>query len=524
MRRAIAIVTLAFISQRCVAQDFAYADKLYVQQETRLDWMYPLLERSPAEPPQGLLEGYSTRGQSYEFYGPPSASDAGPYALVVFVSPQSRPVGWPFFEPACRNAGMLFAGVRDAGNGAPMARRVRAVLDVLDDVRRRHRIDPDRTYLAGFSGGAAVACQTAFRVPEYFGGVVCIGHAPKLPDSPAVRTRVAERLSVAIACGERDPAAPWVSELMVPTLRTLGVRTEAELIARQGHNMPPAESLAASLAWLEEGLGDRRALAKSYPASSLAGAPSRAQWAQRLLAEAQGRLGEPRLVDSGLAQLEWINARWPDLAESKTAAKLAAEVAARPDRPWEATRARQRVKLLVVQAAGYERLARRGGVEEFQQAGLVRRAAELWGQVRDESQRAEEVAQARERLAALAPQLDRNAAEPVMLPLGRVRFKVTGKVTLGEAIGYLRGAVAGLGYRLEFDQEALKAAGVDFDKVRTLNMPAATFEQVERRLLRPAGLKTQRVKNVIRIVPVADDDKALGKPQEEVTSATAKPS
>ena len=95
MRRAIAILTLALVSQRCVAQDFAYADKLYVQQETRLDWLYPLLERSPAEPPPGLLEGYSTRGQSYEFFGPPSASDAGPYALIVFVSPQSRPVGWP---------------------------------------------------------------------------------------------------------------------------------------------------------------------------------------------------------------------------------------------------------------------------------------------------------------------------------------------------------------------------------------------------------------------------------------------
>ena len=62
-------------------------------------------------------------------------------------------MGQRFLREACAKSGFILAGPRAAGNRCPIRKRVRIVLDVLDDVRRRYRTDPDRTYIAGFSGG-----------------------------------------------------------------------------------------------------------------------------------------------------------------------------------------------------------------------------------------------------------------------------------------------------------------------------------------------------------------------------------
>src|SRR6266480_1716891 len=59
-----------------------------------------------------------------------------------------------------------------AGNSTPAGQRARIILDVLDDVRRQYAIDPDLTYLTGFSGGGRMACAIGFALPEYFGGVI----------------------------------------------------------------------------------------------------------------------------------------------------------------------------------------------------------------------------------------------------------------------------------------------------------------------------------------------------------------
>jgi pimeloyl-ACP methyl ester carboxylesterase len=175
-------VSICLAAWSACAQDGIYRKEVLVQAETRLDWV-------PAE----LARGDRPGAQTYELFEPAGAiGEVRP--LVIFVSPQDRPAGWSYWEATCREHGVLFAGLRGMGNGQPMEQRVRAVLGVLDDLRRRFRIDPDRTYLAGFSGGAYVACRTAFHLPEYFGGVVCIGDSPELPEEPWLIERVRQRV------------------------------------------------------------------------------------------------------------------------------------------------------------------------------------------------------------------------------------------------------------------------------------------------------------------------------------------
>ena len=125
-----------------------------VQEPTRLDWSFVLANQSLAEAPREWLGNYNSTQQRYASFVPqtPAAPKEG-RGLVLFISAGNEPAGWKNFEATCRQQGLIFASPHGAGNGTSMPQRVRLILDVLDDVRRREPIDPDRTYISGFSGG-----------------------------------------------------------------------------------------------------------------------------------------------------------------------------------------------------------------------------------------------------------------------------------------------------------------------------------------------------------------------------------
>jgi poly(3-hydroxybutyrate) depolymerase len=151
-----------------------YQRKVVVAGPTRIDWTFAVATQSLPEPPADWLPGYDSMRQEYELYVPARRDPSSVLPLVQFISPTDEPMGWRHFESLCKQRGFVFAGPRGAGNGCEPKKRVRIVLDVLDEVRRSLPIDADRTYIAGFSGGGRIACAVSFALPEYFGGALPI--------------------------------------------------------------------------------------------------------------------------------------------------------------------------------------------------------------------------------------------------------------------------------------------------------------------------------------------------------------
>src|SRR5439155_25476681 len=119
-------------------------------------------------------------------------------------------------QKACEDRGALFCAAYGAGESAAPGQRVRAILDVLDDVRRRYHVDADQTYLAGNAGGGRVACAIAFALPEFFGGVIVAGDGAQLNGLEYLRWRVRDRLSVALATAGKDhPLGPYFDHMGV---------------------------------------------------------------------------------------------------------------------------------------------------------------------------------------------------------------------------------------------------------------------------------------------------------------------
>ena len=388
-----------------------YQSRVAVSAATRLDWMFPLANQSPTEPPADWLPtDYDSARQGYEAFVPPGyrAESKKTWPVVLFISAGAEPAGWPQFQPVAEREGVIFASPYAAGNDCPMPRRVRIVLDVLDDLRRKYRTDPDRTYLAGFSGGGRVACAIAFALPECFGGLMPVCAGGDLREEPWLRQRAIDRLSVALLTGSEDFNRGEVERYRGPLLDGMGVRTYVGVQDGLGHGIPNSESFAAAFAELERGVPARVKRAKLFPATRAADEPpSREAAAAALLDEGRRRIESPRDCYRGLMLLSGLAARWPDVPAAAEALTILREYDARAERPWERDDLAEQRKFLLAQARALDAYASGPLSEQYapMRKQMLESALELWWQIAADTPAAAAGREAAKRISELERQL-----------------------------------------------------------------------------------------------------------------------
>ena len=362
-----------------------YHAKIAVATPTRLDWTFTLSNRSLVEPPADWTPDYDATKQTYELFVPPRKDPKAALPVILFVSPSNAPMGWKSFEKICKEQGFLFIGPHGAGNDCPPRKRVRIVLDALDDVRRNFPVDADRTYITGFSGGGRIACIVAFALPDLFGGAMPICASGDLREESWLRHRVMDRLSVALLTGQNDFNRGEVERLRGPYLTAVGVRTKVWTQPNLGHGVPGDKTLAEALKWLDEGLTKRQELAKSYPASRTLGdaAPSRADMAKALLDEGKKKMAKSETVYAGLMLVQGCFQRWPDLPAGNEAKEILFNFEAKPNKPWELEDLAEQRKFLVAKARALDAYASGDLPNQYlkMRQDMARQAAEMWKQI-----------------------------------------------------------------------------------------------------------------------------------------------
>jgi pimeloyl-ACP methyl ester carboxylesterase len=385
--------------------------KASVSAATRMDWTFVVSNRSLDSPPDDWLKDYDSTKQQYELYVPPKRDPKKPSPVIVFVSPGDEPAGWKQLESTCNDLGFIFIGVRGAGNDCPTKRRVRIVLDTLDDVRRQYSTDPDRTYIAGFSGGGRIACAIAFALPEHFGGALPVCASGDLRDESWLRRRVTDRLSVALLTGESDFNRCEVERLRGPYLKEVGVRTKWWVQPGLGHGLPDEKTFREAVKWLDEGVEQRRRLAKDYPASRAPedGEPGREEAARALLDEGKKRLEAKETLYDGLMQLQGCMARWDGTKAADEAKKILLDYDGRKDRPWEADDLAEQRRFLIARARALDAYASGDLPPQYakERPGTAREAARLWKQVLDDAPDSEAGREAKKRI----PELEKLAGD-----------------------------------------------------------------------------------------------------------------
>ncbi|WP_157368614.1 alpha/beta hydrolase [Zavarzinella formosa] len=359
-----------------------YQTMVAVTAPTRLDWTFALTNRSLDPIPKDFLPDYDSTRQSFDLFMPPKRDPKKLLPVVLFISPGKEPAGWKQFETACKELGFVFIGVREAGNDCPMKKRVRIVLDVLDEVRRTLPTDPDRTYVAGFSGGGRIACSIAFALPEHFGGVLSFCAAEEFRQESWLRQRCIDRLSVAFVTGTEDFNRGEVERWRGPQLKMVGARSRVWVQDKLGHGIPDGKIIPETLRWLDEGVKPRQELAKKYPATRAKTdtEPTREDAAKTLLAEGKERLKQRETQFSGLMLLQGCMNRWLGTKSAEEAKKILLDYEAKTDKPWEADDLVEQRKFLVAEAKSLDSYASGDLPAQYLKLrpDMAKKAIELW--------------------------------------------------------------------------------------------------------------------------------------------------
>ena len=351
------LLTIAILPTAASAQG---TKEVRVSAPGRLDWKFGSFGFGPGS---DKMENYDSTKQRYILHVPKSYKADKTWPIVVFISPGDGPAGWTSWKNVCEKNGVFFCSPYGAGNPTRAGKRTRIVLDMLDDVRRKYQIDPDRTYLSGLSGGGRMACAIAFALPEWFGGVIPICGTNPIAGPASLRHRTQERLSVAFVTGETDFNRKENEEYMAPYFKELDIRSKLWVVPKLGHAVPGGDTLAKVYSWLEEDLPRRRADVKARPglAMNAKETPAGEVQAARVVETALADLKQPERIWRGVCLLQGVVARWnktepglkarrilKDLVNDEKLLQIAGEQGAEDE-----------VKSLSAQARAFERFGQR---------------------------------------------------------------------------------------------------------------------------------------------------------------------
>ena len=197
--------------------------------------------------------------ESFIVYIPPQRPPKG-FGLLVFVPPWDDarlPPGW---STTLDHYGVVFVSAARSGNDEnPLSRREPLALLAAENIMAQYPVDPERTYVGGFSGGSRVALRLALGYPDLFRGAILnagsdpIGsrEIPLPPRDLFLKFQGSSR--IAYITGERDTAHAADDSISLRSMHRWCVfNTESQAEARAEHAVAGAASLSWALRYLGE--------------------------------------------------------------------------------------------------------------------------------------------------------------------------------------------------------------------------------------------------------------------------------
>ncbi len=139
----------------------------------------PALAEEPAPERGRLVEGLKCRSdptQTYTLYLPTSCEPGRPRPGLIVMDPRGRSVqAAELFREAAEEYGWVLLSSNDSRSDTPSGEpNIRALRALWPEAQGRYRVDPRRTYLAGFSGTAKFAWAVGRQV-DGVAGVIASG-------------------------------------------------------------------------------------------------------------------------------------------------------------------------------------------------------------------------------------------------------------------------------------------------------------------------------------------------------------
>ena len=217
-------------------------------------------------------EDYELASESFEIYVPKSYSGKKAFGLLVFVSPGpnggvknfDRDGGW---TKALDEREIIWVGPNKAGNERAALHRLGLALDAAHNAVKEFKIDPERVYMGGVSGGGRVTSMLAIPFPDVFRGGYAIiganfyrniksqeqaGMHPGLYKAPSPKLlSLAKQRRHVFLTGDTDANREHMHLIFQALVKDGWKHCQYFQVPRMGHSPPDGEWFAKGLAALD---------------------------------------------------------------------------------------------------------------------------------------------------------------------------------------------------------------------------------------------------------------------------------
>ena len=228
------------------------------------------LPEIPDKVPQAA--DYQLKLEDEKFYlcVPPNYRGTEPFGLLVFIHAADEMGLPPDWKPLLAKRKLLYIAPQRVGNGHFNNRRVGMAIVAICKMMETYRIDPKRVYVTGLSGGARIACLTAFIHPNLVSGVLPMcgaefpGVVPKklatrddpygaFQGDPKLVEKAKANVGFALISGPKDFRHGNILDIYNGGYAPQKYRAKVFDVPGMGHEMAPARVLDMALDWLERG-------------------------------------------------------------------------------------------------------------------------------------------------------------------------------------------------------------------------------------------------------------------------------
>jgi predicted esterase len=205
--------------------------------------------------------------EKFRIVVPGAYSTNGTWGLLVWVSPGDDPRLPAAWENELAERRLLLVGIYRAGNERDAIERCRLALDATCNMCQRYRIDPQRIYVAGFSGGGRIASILGVAYADVFTGCLAVcgvdfyqnvaaGAGQFYPGTYRPDARVAlrarDRSRFVLLTGEEDPNRANTKATAENGFQLSGFKHVRYMeVSGMKHALPAAPVFATALDWLE---------------------------------------------------------------------------------------------------------------------------------------------------------------------------------------------------------------------------------------------------------------------------------
>ena len=214
------------------------------------------------------IEGeFQAASESYELWAPPA--DGRAFGLLVWISAgPSGALENPEWKPALADHRLIWVGPNNAQNERQSGARTALAINAVRAARERHRIDDERVYIGGMSGGAKSAFQTLLAFPDIFRGALLacgIHYYRNIPAHSAGPDKTwfkrmnqprelasAKSRRIVVVTGPNDFNFGHITDVMSAMHEDGFNSAEILSVPGLGHQRPPADAFAAALQQIDE--------------------------------------------------------------------------------------------------------------------------------------------------------------------------------------------------------------------------------------------------------------------------------